>query len=60
VVSGSLRKLRDAYLFHLARLCHLGPEAVGALTIGDFANYIDSIDQWLKVEIRLKEVSPLG
>jgi hypothetical protein len=60
VVTGSLAALRDAYLFHLHRLCHLDDQRIGALKISDFANLIDSIDQWVKVELRLKEVSPLG
>lgn len=60
MVTGDLIKLRDAYLFHLHRLCGLKSPDIGALKIRDFANLTDSIDQWIKVEIRLKEVSPLG
>lgn len=53
--------MRAAYLFHLARLCGRGPDQVDALDLTDFANYIDSIDAWIKVELKLAtEVSLFG
>lgn len=46
--------LRAQYLFNLARLCHVKPGETGDLTLTDFAVCIDSIDEWLKIELQLR------
>ena len=46
--------MRAEYLFHLGRLCGLKPPDVDDLTLADFANLTDSIDEWLKSEARMR------
>ena len=46
--------MRAEYLFHLGRLCSVSAEATWDLTLTDFANLTDSIDQWLKHEARMR------
>ena len=53
VLTTPVGELRDAYLFHLHRLCGLDGPGIGALPVRDFANLTDSIDEWLKHEVRL-------
>lgn len=47
-MTGDLASLRAGYLFPLAHLCHLGPAEVDELSLADFANYIDSIDAYVR------------
>lgn len=49
--------MRAEYLFHLGRLCSVSPAASWCLSLADFANLTDSIDGWLKIEARMREVS---
>ena len=47
-MTGSVAALRSEYLFSLAHLCHVPAPMAGDLTITDFANYIDSIDAYIR------------
>jgi hypothetical protein len=40
--------VRARYLFALARWCHIGPREVDQLTIGDFANLTEAIDEMVR------------
>ena len=44
--------MRAEYLFHLARLCGIREPELGNLDLTDFAIYADSIDEWIKIELR--------
>jgi hypothetical protein len=50
VTTGDIEALHAQYLFLLAHLCHLSRDDVGGLTLADFANYTDSIDDYLKTQ----------
>lgn len=40
-----MRKIRAAYLFDLAAVCHVPPHMIGALRLTDFARLVTGIDQ---------------
>lgn len=47
-MTDDLKGLRASYLYPLAHLCHVHGQEVSRLTLTDFANYIDNIDEHLK------------
>ena len=48
VLDGDVAALRSEYLFALAHVCHVPPEATWDLMVHDFANLIQGIESYVE------------